>query len=97
MKKMFITFVAGSITFAIAAISLSLLLIFSVSGCGSCRAVYEDTAQYYVENGDTLWSIATECKAEGQDTRMVIAIIEELNGCNANIKAGQILDLPIFE
>lgn len=58
---------------------------------------YEDTVTYYVEQGDTLWVIASRYSDNGKhDVRRVIDLIEEINDCNANIYPGDALEIPVF-
>lgn len=58
---------------------------------------YEDTVTYYVEQGDTLWKIARQYSdPKNHDVRRVIDIIEEINGCNANIYPDDALEIPVF-
>lgn len=58
---------------------------------------YEDTVTYYVEQGDTLWTIACRYSdTKNHDVRRVIDIIEEINDCNANIYPGDALEIPVF-
>ena len=46
---------------------------------------YEETVTYYVEQGDTLWTIARQYATEKQDIREVIQIIEDIKEFTANI------------
>ena len=57
---------------------------------------YEDTVTYYVEQGDTLWTIARHYSSENHDVRRVIDMIEEINDCNATIYPGDALEIPVF-
>jgi Tfp pilus assembly protein FimV len=48
-----------------------------------------------VEPGDTVWSIAGEVVADGQDVRVVVDAIEELNDLqDSAVVPGQVLQLP---
>ncbi|PDO11612.1 MAG: hypothetical protein BLM47_00325 [Candidatus Reconcilbacillus cellulovorans] len=50
----------------------------------------------YVEYGDTLWDIAQDRTAPGEDVRDVIARIKKLNGLRSSaIYEGQILYVPV--
>lgn len=61
------------------------------------RYEYEDTVTYFVEQGDTLWTIARQYSdPELHDVRRVIDMIEELNSCNATIYPGDALEIPVF-
>lgn len=57
---------------------------------------YEDTVTYYVEQGDTLWTIARHYSSDNHDVRRVIDMIEEINDCNATIYPGDSLEIPVF-
>lgn len=58
---------------------------------------YEDTVTYFVEQGDTLWTIARRYADPNlHDVRRVISMIEDLNNCNANIYPGDALEIPVF-
>ncbi|WP_448640494.1 LysM peptidoglycan-binding domain-containing protein [Geodermatophilus sp. URMC 63] len=48
-----------------------------------------------VEPGDTVWSIAGEVAADGDDVRVVVDAIEELNDLRgSSVVPGQVLQLP---
>lgn len=57
---------------------------------------YDETLDYWVEQGDTLWKIAREYSTPRQDVRRVIQIIEEESDCTATIYPGQHLTIPVF-
>ena len=57
---------------------------------------YETVSELQIRSGDTLWDIATQYKAEGEDTRFFIYEIKKLNNLTGNvIKVGQVLYIPI--
>lgn len=58
---------------------------------------YTETTTYYVEKGDTLWTIAQEYSDNRHDTRKVIYEIEKLSGCTATIFPGDRLTIPVYE
>lgn len=58
-------------------ISIGLISIFNICFARLNKAI--STEEYVVSKGDTLWSIASEYKAEGQDIREYIYQIRELN------------------
>lgn len=59
---------------------------------------YQETLQYQVHNGDTLWSIAEQFSSnEHHDIRQVIYMIRDINSCSANIYPGQQLNIPVFK
>lgn len=58
---------------------------------------YDKTVTYFVEQGDTLWTIARRYSdTRNHDVRRVISMIEEINDCNANIYPGDLLEIPVF-
>lgn len=57
---------------------------------------YEETISYWVEPGDTLWTIARKYSTDQQDVRRVIDIIEQESDCTATIYPGQQLTIPVF-
>ena len=53
---------------------------------------------YIVNEGDTLWQIATESNAHGiYDTRRIVSDICEASECTAEIYAGQELQIPQYD
>lgn len=62
------------------------------------KYTYDRTVTYYVESGDTLWTIASRYSdRNNQDIRRVIDIIQEVNNCTANIHPGDALEIPVFD
>lgn len=59
------------------------------------QAYVEDTV--VVHKGDTLWGIAEVYCPESMDKREYIRTIEADNDCTANIRAGQILTVRVYE
>jgi LysM repeat protein len=56
------------------------------------------TADYRVHQGDTLWSIATDTIAPGEDVRGAVAAIQELNGLSTSlIEVGDVLLVPVSD
>lgn len=75
----------------------AIILVLAVFCGGNKQAyAYEDTVTYFVEQGDTLWTIARRYSTEKQDVRRVIDIIEEINDCSSSIYPGDALDIPVF-
>ncbi|CAG7648326.1 LysM peptidoglycan-binding domain-containing protein [Paenibacillus allorhizosphaerae] len=85
-------------------IGLLMLALLSVSGLASAFLGNEDAyastasakrATVYVEQGDTLWSIAQDHAAKGEDVRDYVYSIKKLNGLNnTKLQVGQKLILP---
>ncbi|GIP19939.1 LysM peptidoglycan-binding domain-containing protein [Paenibacillus sp. J22TS3] len=62
----------------------------------SDRPTPAELEQVVVQPGDSLWSIASSNKSEGEDIRDFIhAIIQENNLPSSEIQAGDVLVLPI--
>ncbi|MEX5719046.1 LysM peptidoglycan-binding domain-containing protein [Geodermatophilus maliterrae] len=62
-------------------------------GDGGLRLAGESSV--VVEPGDTVWSIAGELAGDGQDVRVVVDAIEELNDLeDSAVVPGQVLQLP---
>ena len=59
------------------------------------QAYVEDTV--VVHKGDTLWGIADMYCPEGMDKREYIRTLEVDNDCSANIRAGQVLTVRVYE
>ena len=71
--------------------SMTVIIMFLVLICSFTNAkenvVYED---YTVSAGETLWSIASENKKDGQDVREYIYELQEINNIgNCMIYSGQ--------
>lgn len=83
----------------VALLSLMLVTVFALIGTkavagGPERALEVET--YTVAAGDTLWALATELAAPGEDVRDVILELVELNGGGgAGLTAGQRILLPV--
>ena len=75
MKKLRIVNKARFIT-SITVIIMFLVLIFSFTNAKE-NVIYED---YTVTVGDTIWSIASENKKDGQDVREYIYQLQKVNG-----------------
>ncbi len=61
------------------------------------KYTYVEVVSHKVWYGETLWSIAAAYSNEGQDIRRVIHIIRELSGCTAQIRAGEMLTIPVYD
>lgn len=71
---------------------LLLVGLFNISIAKSNKEA--EIISYTVSNGETLWSIAEEYKAENEDPRQYIYDIKKLNNMdNSNIYEGQILQI----
>lgn len=77
----------------IAAVAAAAVLL---AGAGRAEREYsEETVT--VRSGDTLWGIAGAYCPEDMDKREYIRAIEADNGCGADIMAGQILTVRVYE
>lgn len=81
--------------------SLSLVMIITCTGMitafasSNDKSVPAEANQVIVQPGDTLWSIASMNKAQGDDIRSYIhAIIQENDLPSSEIQAGDVLVLP---
>ncbi|MGB3465550.1 MAG: LysM peptidoglycan-binding domain-containing protein [Cyclobacteriaceae bacterium] len=52
--------------------------------------------QYFVEDGDTLWSIASEYNFNNEDVRKVIHRIQKHNGISNTIQLDQEIIIPVY-
>jgi LysM repeat protein len=83
------------------AVLLLLALLVVVAGVMGGRAVADGPGQatevttHSVQAGETLWEIAAEVAAPGEDVRDVVLSLQELNGlADGSLQAGQVLLLP---
>ena len=77
---------------SMAIIIFLLIALFNISVAKSNEEA--EIISYTVGNGETLWSIAEEYKAENEDPRQYIYDIKKLNNMdNSNIYEGQILQI----
>jgi len=54
-----------------------------------------EVTTHAVQSGETLWQIAGEVAAPGEDVRDVVQRLQDLNGlADASLQAGQVLLLP---
>lgn len=83
--------VAGAIAF-----TLALATACGIGWYAGAKLAYEQkTAEiskvHYVEEGETLWDIASELASDEQDVREVVYDLQKLNGIapDADLKVGQ--------
>lgn len=84
--------------------SLLILILSFTAGSFLSNAETEDrevTFKYYksilIENGDTLWSIATEHKAPDMDTKSFVNEIKKMNGLSSDrITTGNYIVVPYY-
>lgn len=75
---------------AMLAVAVSLLLMTSVQADQPVQ-----TVEYAVASGDTLWSIAQDLTGAGEDVRVAVSTIRDLNDLtDSTIHPGQVLRLP---
>lgn len=77
----------------ILALILALLFIFVIYISGRAYNTPDTTVSYTVQPGDTLWEIA-ETYCPDYHTGNVVYKIERLNGIDADIYPGQVLEVP---
>jgi nucleoid-associated protein YgaU len=83
------------------AVLVLLALLVVVAGVMGGRAVADGPEQatevttHSVQAGETLWEIAADVAAPGEDVRDVVLSLQELNGlADGSLQAGQVLLLP---
>ena len=84
---------------AVAVVAYAFSALFAgMASATTTDLVYSETSFVVVEQGQTLWQIATEIDSSA-DPRAVIDVIEDLNAMGASdvIQAGQVLVVPIVE
>ena len=79
----------------IRSMAILIFLLIALSNISVAKSNEEaKIISYTVSNGETLWSIAEEYKAENEDPRQYIYDIKKLNNMdNSNIYEGQILQI----
>ena len=86
-------------------LSVILIFIFTISLICTKGTLSHKEVEYkvlYVENGDTLWSIARKLENsnsyyENKDIRYIIADLKEINNLeSSNLNIGQELKIPII-
>ena len=81
-----------------AIVVLMILLLANAVGASGTEDLPGDVAYdtHLVVSGDTLWGIAGEHTAPGEDVRKVVFEIQRLNGLDGSvILPGQVLQVPI--
>lgn len=83
--------IAGAIAF-----TLALATACGIGWYAGAKLAYEQKATeiskvHYVEEGETLWDIASELASDEQDVREVVYDLQKLNGIapDADLKVGQ--------
>lgn len=83
--------IAGAIAF-----TLALVTACGIGWYAGAKLAYEQKASeiqkiHYVEEGETLWDIASELASDEQDVREVVYDLQKLNGTapDADINVGQ--------
>nr|DAE69735.1 MAG TPA: LysM [Caudoviricetes sp.] len=78
------------------AFTLALATACGIGWYTGAKLAYEQKATeiskiHYVEEGETLWDIASELASDEQDVREVVYDLQKLNGIapNADLKVGQ--------
>lgn len=68
----------------------------AASAAQASASVESASVEVVVLRGDTLWSIASDVAAPGEDLREVVAEIQRLNGMSsASIAAGDVVRVPV--
>jgi len=58
---------------------------------------YEDTIEITVEDGDTLWSIASKINNGRYNMNELIYEIKDINNIDANINIGDVIKVPVLK
>lgn len=75
-----------------------IIVCFLFCGYTCSKPMVAETITYFVETGDSLWSIADENTSEDIDKRDYLDIVYCLNeGLTPDIKCGQAIILPIIK
>lgn len=72
-------------------VAVTKICIKVVFGATDTEVVH--TEEYVVSDGDTLWTIASEYKKEGQDIREYVYQLRELNNIDCIIYPGQTIKI----
>lgn len=66
-----------------------------IGGAASADAPAPPTVEYVVVQGDTLWAIASRLTPAGDDVRVTVALIMEINSSSGSgLVPGQVLRVP---
>jgi nucleoid-associated protein YgaU len=67
-----------------------------IGGAADAEAPPGPAVEYVVEQGDTLWAIASDHTAADEDVRPLILAIKERSGITSSeLRPGQVLQIPI--
>jgi LysM repeat protein len=78
------------------ALLVGMVLVFLlIGGAAEADSPPAPTTSYVVAPGDTLWEIAGRLVEAGEDVRVMVAVIKELNGmADSTIYPGETLQVP---
>jgi nucleoid-associated protein YgaU len=66
-----------------------------IGGAADAEEPPGPTTEYVVAAGDTLWDVAAEHVADGEDVRVLIDDIKERSGItSSSVQVGQVLQIP---
>jgi Tfp pilus assembly protein FimV len=66
-----------------------------IGGAADAEELPGPTTAYVVAEGDTLWEIAGEHVADGEDVRVYIDAIKQRSGISSSsLQVGQVLQIP---
>jgi Tfp pilus assembly protein FimV len=66
-----------------------------IGGAADAEELPGPTREYVVSQGDTLWDIAAEHVAEGEDVRVYVDAIKKRSGItSSSLQVGQVLRIP---
>jgi nucleoid-associated protein YgaU len=71
------------------------LVFLLIGGAADAEEIPGSTSEYVVVQGDTLWEIAGQHVAQGEDVRLYIEAIKERSGItSSSLQVGQVLRIP---
>jgi nucleoid-associated protein YgaU len=71
------------------------IVFLLIGGAADAEEPPGSTTEYVVAEGDTLWDIASQHVADGDDVRVVVYAIKQRSGITSSaLQVGQVLQIP---